>query len=237
MKKILLVEDNSHLSKLKNNELKEHLPYLVIIAKSLHQMKEIIREYESDIFIALLDCQLDVTETCDTVEYLYTKSIPTIVYDDKFSNDLREEVLAYGALEYLLKKENSDLLYSMRLIDRVYKNSFIKAIIVDGSERFRDELSVNLKQFGLVSMQTSDANSTMQLLDQHPDVRIILIDEDFKGITQGVDLVEDIRIKYPSDQLVILGMSPHGYNSKHSIEFLKKGANDFIIKPSHHANT
>jgi len=231
MKKILLIEDNSKLRKLKEKELKENLPYPIIIARAFNQMKDAIKEYENDIFIALLDYQSDTLTTCEALDYLYSKSIPTLVYDDKFSNEAREEVLVHGALEYLLKKQNADLLYSTRLIDQVYKNRLIKAIIVDGSQRFRDELSINLKQFGLISMQASDAYLAMDLLEQHPDVKIILIDEDFKGDIQGVDLVENIRLKYPTDQLVILGISPHGYNSKHSIEFLKKGANDFIIKP------
>jgi len=231
MKKILLIEDNNELCKIKEKEIKDNLPYPIATVKDFNQTKETMEAYENDLFIALLDYQTNNVKTCEAVDYLYSKSIPTIVYTDKYCADLREEVLAHGALEYLLKNKNGDLLYSTRLIDRVYKNRFIKAIIVDGSSIFRDELSVNLKQFGLVSLQASDAYTAMDLLEKHPDVKIILIDEDFKGSLQGVDLVEDIRLKYPSDQLVILGMSPHGYNSKHSIEFLKKGANDFIIKP------
>lgn len=231
MKKILLIEDNSELCKIKEKELSENLPYTIIVANDFNQVKDIIDVYESDIFIALLDYQLKGAIDGEAVDYLCSKSIPTIVYTDKFCSEQREEVLNQGALEYLLKRKNGDLLYSVRLIDRVYRNRFIKAIVVDGSKLFRDELSQGLEQFGLVSIQASDAYTAMQLLEQHPEVKIILIDEDCQGNIQGVELVEDIRFKYPSDQLAILGMSPHGYNSPYSIEFLKKGANDFIIKP------
>ncbi|WP_369434450.1 diguanylate cyclase [Psychromonas sp. MME1] len=54
---------------------------------------------------------------------------------------------------------------------------------------------------------------------------------DISGEIQGVELVEDIREQFPSTTLGILGVTPHGYNSQLSIEFLKKGANDFITKP------
>lgn len=231
MKKILLIEDNSELRKLKEKELRENLPYPFLIARTFNEVQEIVEANEDDIFIALLDYHLEGTMDGEAVDYLRSRSIPTIVYVDEFCSDLREQLLSKGVLEYLLKKKNGDLLYSTRLIDRVYKNRFIKAVIVDGSEIFRDKLSANLKQFGLASLQASDAYTTMDLLEKHPETKIILIDEDFKGRIQGTALVEDIRLKYPSEQLVILGMSPHGYNSPHSIEFLKKGANDFIIKP------
>lgn len=231
MKKILLIEDNSDLCKIKEKELSENLPYSFLIARDFTQMKEMIEANEDDIFIALLDYHLKGAEDGEAVDYLRSRSIPTIVYVDEYCSDLRDQLLTKGVLEYLLKKKNGDLLYSTRLIDRVYKNRFIKAVVVDGSQMFRDELSANLEHFGLVSLQASDAYATMDLLEKHPETKIVLIDEDFKGRIQGTDLVEDIRMKYPSDQLVILGMSPHGYNSPHSIEFLKKGANDFIIKP------
>lgn len=231
MKKILLIEDNSELCRAKEKELAENLPYAILIARNFEETQKMIETHEDDIFIALLDYHLEGAVNGEAIDYLCSKSIPTIVYTDDFCNDLREEVLAKGALDYLLKKKNGDLLYSTRLIDRVYKNRFIKALVVDGSELFKNGLSANLEEFGLVSLQASDAHTTMALLEQHPEIKILLIDEDFDGEIQGTDLVEDIRSKYPSDQLVVLGISPHGYNSPHSIEFLKKGANDFIIKP------
>jgi len=231
MKKILLIEDNNELSKIKEEELKKHLPYSLITIKDFNNIQITLETYENDLFIALLDYQQDHIKTCDAVKFLSSKSIPTIVYDDKYSAELREDVLLNGALEYLLKKKNSDLLYSARLVDRVYKNHFIKAIIVDGSASFKDELSTSLAQFGLHTIQASDAVSAMNLLKKHPEVKIILIDDDIKGNQQGIDLVEDIRSKYSSEELAVLGISSHGYNSSYSIEFLKKGANDFIIKP------
>ena len=164
MKKILLIEDDNKLQKIKAEELVNALPYSVISISSFDELPTIFQEYENDIFIVLLDDQEDESKICETIEYLAAKSIPSIVYDDKFDAQLREKVLEKGALEYLLKRPNEDLHYSMRLIDRVYKNDFIKAIVVDGLESFKDEIVHSLEDFGIITLRASDAKETMQLL-------------------------------------------------------------------------
>lgn len=231
MKKILLIEDNPKLLEVKFQEIKENLDYPIMIAKNYAQLEKIIDDDSQEIFIALLDYHLDGAKEGEAVKLLCKNKIPTIVYTERFCNDIRETVLAQGGLEYLIKTTNADLFYTLRLIDRVYKNDFIKALIVDGSETLREQLACYLSQFGIQSMQANNAASTMKLLDEHAEIKLLLIDLDIQGEIQGIELVEDIRERYSNSDLAILGLTPHGYNSPLSIEFLKKGANDFIIKP------
>jgi diguanylate cyclase (GGDEF)-like protein len=231
MKKILLIEDNPKLLEQKLEEIQEYLEYPVLIAEDYSELVEILKTQSDDIFIALLDYHLDGAAEGQGIELLCAHKIPTIVYTEHFCNDIRESVLAQGGLDYLIKKTNADLFYTLRLIDRVYKNDFIKALIVDGSEPLRLQLSNYLEQFGIQSLQSHDAQSTMKLLKEHSEIKLLLIDLDIQGDIQGIDLVEDVREQYTNADLAILGLTPHGYNSPISIEFLKKGANDFIIKP------
>jgi len=229
--KILLIEDNPELLKRKIEELSGCFTHEIDIVENFTQLKEYITSNKKDVFIALLDYYLDGAKTCENVDFLIENAIPTIVYTEEYSNDLRDRLTDKGVLEYLIKKPNSDLSYTVRLIDRVYNNQQIKALIVDGNEKFRNKLASNLQQFGLNSLECHDAKTTLELLAEHNDIQIVIIDLDISGEIQGMELVEDIRELYPSTSLAILGVSPHGYNSQLSIEFLKKGANDFIIKP------
>lgn len=231
MKKILLIEDNPKLLEEKFQEIKENLDYPIMIAKNYAQLEKIIEDDSQEIFIALLDYHLEGAQEGEAVKLLCKNKIPTIVYTERFCNDIRETVLAQGGLDYLIKTTNADLFYTLRLIDRVYKNDFIKALIVDGSETLREQLACYLSQFGIQSLQAHDAASTMKLLSEHAEIKLLLIDLDIQGEIQGIELVEDIREHYSNSDLAILGLTPHGYNSPLSIEFLKKGANDFIIKP------
>jgi diguanylate cyclase (GGDEF)-like protein len=229
--KILLIEDNPELLKRKIEELDRHFPYEIESVHNFIELQEYIASHKNDIFIALLDYYLDGAKEGENVDFLIKHNIPTIAYTQEYSTDIRDVLLEKGVLEYLIKKPNSDLLYSIRLIERVYQNNFIKALIVDGSKSFRNKLASNLSQFGLESLQSSNAKSTLELLQEDNNIQIVIIDLDISGDIQGMELIEDIREKYPSTTLAILGMSPHGYNSQLSIEFLKKGANDFITKP------
>lgn len=231
MKKVLLIEDNPKLLEQKFNEIQEHLDYPILIAENYSKLVEILRDKSDEIFIALLDYHLEGSEEGDALMLLCRNNIPTIVYTEHFCNDIREMVLAQGGLDYLLKNTNADLVYTLRLIDRVYKNNFIKALIVDGSEALRMQLSCYLEQFGIQSLQANDAPTTIKLLQEHSEIKLLLIDLDIQGDIQGIDLVEDVREHYTNSDLAILGLTPHGYNSPFSIEFLKKGANDFITKP------
>ena len=231
MKKILLIEDSPKLLEEKFQEIKEHLDYPIEVAKNYAQLEEIIESDDQEFFIALLDYHLEGAVEGEAVKLLCKNKIPTIVYTERFCNDIRETVLAQGGLDYLIKNTSADLFYTLRLIDRVYKNDFIKALIVDGSEALRDQLACYLAQFGIQSLQAHDATTTMELLSKHSEIKLLLIDLDIQGEIQGIDLVEDVREHYSNGDLAILGLTPHGYNSPLSIEFLKKGANDFIIKP------
>ncbi|MCJ8305267.1 diguanylate cyclase [Shewanella sp.] len=231
MKKILLIEDNPQLLKNKIEELRTNFTHSIDTVENFAQLQDYLTKNKENVFIALLDYFLEGAMDGQGVDLLLEHNIPTIVYTQEYSTEIREILLDKCVLEYLIKKPNSDLLYSTRLIERVYKNNFIKALIVDGSESFRNKLAGNLQQFGLESLQSSDAKTTLELLKTHSDIQVVLIDLDISGDIQGVELVEDIREHFPSTMLGVLGMTPHGYNSQLSIEFLKKGANDFITKP------
>jgi len=231
MKKILLIEDNPELLKAKIEELNNNFSFKIDTVENFTQLQEYMSTKRDDVFIALLDYYLEGAMEGQAVDFLHQYKIPTIVYTEEYSTEIRDILLEKCVLEYLIKKPNSDLFYSTRLIERVYKNSFTKALIVDGSESFRKLLATNLEQFGLETLQCSDAKTTFDLLDEHSDIQLVMIDIDISGDIQGVQLLEKIRLQFPSTTLAVLGMSPHGYNSQFSIEFLKKGANDFITKP------
>ncbi|MGZ9267358.1 MAG: hypothetical protein ACXW33_09650 [Sulfuricurvum sp.] len=76
------------------------------------------------------------------------------------------------------------MFYTLRLIDRVYKNDFIKALIVDGSQTLREQLACYLGQFGIQSLQAHDATTTMKLLSEHSEIKLLLIDLDIQGEIQ-----------------------------------------------------
>ncbi|MBL4817137.1 MAG: hypothetical protein JKY74_16845, partial [Shewanella sp.] len=141
MKKILLIEDNPQLLKNKIEELRTNFTHSIDTVENFAQLQDYLTKNKENVFIALLDYFLEGAMEGQGVDLLLEHNIPTIVYTQEYSTEIREILLDKCVFEYLIKKPNSDLLYSTRLIERVYKNNFIKALIVDGSESFRNKLA------------------------------------------------------------------------------------------------
>jgi diguanylate cyclase (GGDEF)-like protein len=231
LKKILLIEDDNYYLKQKIKELKQRLPYQVISIHNKTKLETFQNYGTDDIFIVLLDNFFAEENSKPIIQYFSSKGIAVIVYTELYDPILAEEILKAGALDYVLKKPYEDINYTTRLIERTYNNQFIKALVVDGSEPFVRELSNYLMQFGIKYYCATTTDEAKQILNTHEDIKLLLVDEEIQGNEQGILLIEDIRKNYSSTQLVIIAMSLHGYNSPHSIAFLKKGANDFITKP------
>jgi PleD family two-component response regulator len=69
----------------------------------------------------------------------------------------------------------------------------------------------------------------LALLEEHPDIKIVITDYNMPEM-DGFELTSQIRKTHSVGQLSIIGISAHG-GSVLSAKFLKKGANDFLIKP------
>ena len=68
----------------------------------------------------------------------------------------------------------------------------------------------------------------MELVVQNPGVRLVITGNQLPGM-DGIQLVQKIRERYSRNQLGIIGISAAG-NSLLSAEFIKNGANDFLIR-------
>ncbi len=77
--------------------------------------------------------------------------------------------------------------------------------------------------------EASHAREAMAMLEQHPDIRLALVDYYMPDI-DGISLVRMLRERYSKQQLAIIGISVSDKRGL-SARYLKQGANDFLNQP------
>ena len=70
-------------------------------------------------------------------------NIPTIVFSENYNENIAEETVRNGALDYVINNDGIDYIYIKQMIERAYKNQTVKAIVADGNQTART-LQVNL---------------------------------------------------------------------------------------------
>lgn len=226
MDKVLVVEDSESILSFEMEMIVERLHLEVVSAMSYKEAEAVIEQNKDDIFVALVDLVLPDAPYGEIIDLVLENLIPTIVFTGEYNNDLREFILQKRVVDYILKNNLNNFQYALRLIKRIHENRYMKAIIVDDSEFMRMKSRYSLSRLEIETLEAKNGYEALDLLEKHSDIRLMLVDFNMKEI-DGVELTDEIRKKYGSDELCIIGYSSNK-DPQICIEFLKKGANDFI---------
>jgi len=226
--RILLVEDNKALSKLVKKKMEDNIDFEVIQSYSYGQSAEILEEND-DFFVALLDLNLPDAPDGEVVDLVLSYNIPSIVLTGSLDDDVREEILSKGVIDYVYKGNIEDVNYIFSLIKRLSKNRDIKVMIVDDSQMIRKQMKETLQKHMFKVLVAAHGEEALNYLEDNPDVKLVLTDYNMP-VVDGLELTRKIREKYTKQQLAIISLTG---SNEHliSAKFLKIGANDFINKP------
>ncbi|QOY53242.1 GGDEF domain-containing response regulator [Candidatus Sulfurimonas baltica] len=228
--KILLIEDDATLL---NKHIKNivSLGYEIVVVSDFVQLDDVIKKDKDDFFIALHDHFLSKDFENRSLSLLMDNNIPAIVFAEEYNENIAEEAVSKGALDYVINNDDGiDYIYIKQMIERAYKNQVVKAIVADGNKRARS-IQVNLlKKFNIQSYEANSHAQIETLLKEDSNIGLLVIDQSLDD-EKGTNVISELRKTYSKDNLAIIGVSEHGHSSRLSIEFLKKGANDFITKP------
>ncbi|AWB10172.1 putative GGDEF domain of diguanylate cyclase [Thermodesulfobium acidiphilum] len=165
----------------------------------------------------------------EAVDICIKHKIPTIVFTSTINDDIRDTLIKKGVADYVLKDSNNSLDYVIKIVKRLYKNKKLKVLIVDDSSVARKFMEDILSLHNLQVFTAINSDETLSILEKNKDIKLMLIDENMPGM-RGSDLVNEVRKIYTKEQMAIIGISSYS-NSILTVEFLKRGANDFILKP------
>lgn len=226
-KKILVIEDSTAMLTYEIEALQQRFDFPIIAAQSLEEAKTMLHLYRGEIFVALADLILPDAPNGEVIESLHEAGIPTIVFTGQYNEELRRFVMSKPIVDYILKNNLNNFEYAIRLVAGIYENQFIQALVVDDSEFARMKIEFSLRRLQINVLHASNADEAKAMLEKHPDIRLILTDYHMESSTNGIELTAQIRQNYGSDYMTIIGYSSDSSKTL-PIEFLKKGANDYI---------
>lgn len=226
---VLIVEDSTTFSGLLQRRISKELGLKTLVAATLAETRQHLDEQFDCISVALLDLNLPDTPDGEVIAPVLAYGIPAIVFTGTYSDEVRESVLARNVVDYVTKENAEDLTYLLQLIMRLQKNRSTKVLVVDDSSSVRLFIMNLLRLRNFKAFEAENGERALELLEKHPDIKLVITDYHMPGM-DGFELTRRIRSRYSREKLAIIGISAQGSGAM-SAQFLKKGANDFLVKP------
>ncbi|MCG3862435.1 MULTISPECIES: response regulator [unclassified Photobacterium] len=224
---VLVVEDSRAFRHYLDDQLKQ-AGFKAIFAENLSQAKKLLAEPQRYL-CAVLDYCLPDGQDGEIIDLVLSHKIKSIVLTAQFNDTIREKVLAKGVLDYLLKDSAASVAYLVPLLLRLESNLEHKALVVDDSDMVRNHVSHLLEKQNLTVYEASDGNEALQIIDDNPDISLVITDNDMPE-KDGITMTREIRREHSRNKMAVLGLSGSN-DSTMTAQFLKAGANDFLYKP------
>lgn len=226
---VLVIEDSKFFSQLVCKAVAERTGLNVVAATTFAEARAAVESGETPFDLALCDIVLPDSQDGESVEYICNKDIPCIVFTSVYSEDLREHLFTKNIIDFVIKDTPASLDYLLNLVERLQLNTHVKVLVVDDSRVSRRYVRELLELYRFEVIEAAGGVDALAAATSDPDIRMVITDYHMPDM-DGVTLTRKIRAERARDDLAIIGFSAGGGNAL-SAQFLKNGANDYIIKP------
>lgn len=226
---VLVVDDSRAIQSLLCTHLQVMGIRAVECAGTLAQTRVRLTDRPERFFVAVLDLNLPDAPDGEVVDFVQRYSIPIIVLTGNLNDQLRHQMLRRELVDYVLKRNTSEIEYVAELVAQFRDNPSRKVLLVEDDVGFRDYLKRLLSVHRYELLEAENGRQGLQLLQEHPDIQLIITDYNMPEM-RGDQLIEQVRQSYKREELAIIGISTP-VNPQVSVRLLKAGANDFINKP------
>ncbi|MGE4295036.1 MAG: response regulator [Campylobacterales bacterium] len=224
---ILVVEDSAAFSKMLCSEIRKR-GFEARAAYSRTEARALLEKGER-FFAAMLDLGLPDAPDGEVVDEVLAYDIPSIVLTGMFDPSTRALMDSKPIVDFVLKQGFEDIYYAMRILDRIYKNREVTALVVDDSRTTRALLVSHLSTQLLNVIEATNGREALQMLEKHPEISLVVTDYNMPDM-DGFELTRQLRKQKSKEELAIMAVSSSDHPDISS-RFLKYGANDFLSKP------
>lgn len=227
IKQVLIVEDSEFLGGIVQNAL-EKGGFATVWVKT-HAEAVAHLEESNTFFAAILDYSLPDAMDGEIIQYVLEYKIPSIVFTGHVSSIVRDHIWESNVVDYYLKNDKDSLQNIITQLNRLKRNHKIKVLVVDDSGFYRKIVSELLRVHLYDVLTAKDGVEALEVLDTYGDeIKLMVTDYNMPNM-DGIKLVQETRKRYGNDKMGIIGISAEGENMM-AVEFLKSGADDFVIK-------
>jgi len=210
-----------------NNQISQ-INLEVTSTESVSGAREVL-EKDTDFLCAVLDFCLPDGQDGEVIDLALSYGVKVIVVTARFNEELRNDMLAKGVIDYIVKDSLASISYLLPLLTRLNRNKCHKALVVDDSTTIRKYLTQLLDHHYIKTVQAENGVEALAILDEDPDITLVITDN-MMPEKDGISLTREIRLKKDRSQLAILGISTTE-SKMVTAQFLKAGANDYLKKP------
>jgi len=226
---VLIVEDSRTYAELLRRRIGRHLAFDVLVAPSLAATRTLLDRHGDAIFAAVLDLNLPDAPNGEVIDLVLERGISAVVLTSNRDEKTRQATLERNVLDYVVKESLNDLDYIVQLLRRVELNQRTEILLVDDSPTARYQLRQHLEPYKYRVHEAGSGEQALACIEAHPDIRLVITDNQMPGM-DGFELVTELRKHISKERLAIIGISAESGGAL-SARFLKRGANDFLVKP------
>ncbi|MBF0154495.1 MAG: response regulator [Magnetococcales bacterium] len=228
MDAILVVEDSSSFASLLRNRIVASLSLDVVHTKTLAETRTCLQSHPQRFFLAILDLNLPDAPHGEIVDFVLAQKIPSIVLTGTFQKEFQDRILEKGVLDYFVKDNMGVIDSVIHAIDRVRRNKHINILVVDDSRSVRRAIGGLLARFGFHVLEAVDGMMAMGTIETQP-IHLVVTDYQMPQM-DGIRLMKKLRTRFSRDEVAAIGLSSFGDRDL-AVQFIKAGANDFLVKP------
>jgi PleD family two-component response regulator len=166
MDKILIVDDSKSITQVLKTTILELGVFEVVVCSTYKETQQLL-EMNTDFIVAVLDLNLPDAPNGEVVEYVVQKTIPSIVLTKCLNNKLRDKILQFPIVDYVVKNSMNELFHVVSLINRLKKNPQIKILVVDDSTSYRAYLTSLLQVHCYHVLEAVDGEDAMTVLNKY----------------------------------------------------------------------
>lgn len=227
--RVLVIEDSAVQSKIICRHIEGLSNFDTVSAHSMEEAREVLDSMREEMLAAVVCLNLPDAPDGEAVDLVQSYGVPTIVLTATFREDVRESLLRKNVADYVLKSSMIVLDDVVNVVSRLYKNQFLKALVVDDSRSARHMVRKLLEMQRFTVFEAENGKAALEMLQAEPEISVVVSDYEMP-VMDGFELCAEIRHTRKKDSLAIVGISGAGESSM-TAKFLKHGANDFLTKP------
>ncbi len=224
--KILMIEDDEFFSAIVSKHLLHHNNFHCDIASSVEQAAALLKDGRQ-YFAAIVDLELPGSEIGAGLTLTSQCQIPSIIFTGNDNPDIYQQFISSTLLDFVNKTGAGSIRYVSSLLERVYRNQFMKVLVVDDSPSARQSLCALLQNSAFQVASAGNGKECLAALTAKPD--IVILDQYLPDI-MGYDLCAEVKRLNENPHCQIIGVSSKK-DRKLSALFLKNSGNDFIHRP------
>lgn len=226
---ILIVEDNKLSGSLLKANIHKYWNVDIHEAGSFAEAKALLKLHRFEYLVAICDLNLPDAPNGEILDLIDKAEVRFIALTGAFDRQTRKTLAKKHFVDYILKDSRNSYDYVSKLVGRLYKNQFKRVLIAEDSLSASVLLQEILSLLNFQVLSAENGAQALEILAKNKDIRLVITDYEMP-VMDGFEFTAKARDLLDKNQLAIIGLSASDRTDLGAM-FLKKGANDFLLKP------